>query len=83
MTRSSEPSSRRLFRGSAVTRSFKAVKLHSCSAKAGSSNWIRSLTLTASPSLGFTGVVIKGKDDKNDTYFLHSVEVKKLWMRII
>lgn len=44
---------------------------------------MRSLTLIASPCLGFVGVVIKGSEDKKETYFLHSVEVKNFRMRII
>ena len=44
---------------------------------------MRSLTLIASPSLGLAGVVISGSEDKKETYFLHSVEVKRLRMRMI
>ena len=44
---------------------------------------MRSLNLIASPSLGLAGVITNIREDKNERYFLHWVEVKKLRMRMI
>ena len=72
-----------LFSIEPFTKALSAVELHSCSEKDGSSNWRRSLTLTASPSLGFAGVVTKGNDERKSTYFLQRLEVNRLRITII